>query len=80
MKKFLLLFVLCASGCATQHRPPANSLQSVYIDCYNRVPFERWFNQQLKLTDMNRIDSDPEERAYYAAIKDRLWTLRSTCQ
>lgn len=80
MKSLLIVLTFLLTACATQHRPPVNSLQTVYIDCYNRVQFERWFNTQLQLTDMSRIEQNPNERAYYAAIKDRLWTLRSSCQ
>lgn len=75
-----LIAVLALGACATQHRPRAQDLQNVYIDCTNRVQFEHWYNQQLRLTDMGKIEQDPVERQYYAAIKDRLWTLRSVCQ
>ena len=80
MKSLVIVASILLSACATQHRPPVNTIQSVYIDCYNRVQFERWFNSQLQLTDMSRIELNSNERAYYAAIKDRLWTLRSSCQ
>jgi hypothetical protein len=80
VKALVILAVLSLTGCATQHRAPANDIRGVYIDCTNRAAFESYFNRQLSLTDMQRIESDPQERQYYAAIKDRLWTLRSVCR
>lgn len=80
MKSLLVMSVFLLAACATQHRPPVNNIQTVYIDCYNRVQFERWFNTQLQLTDVSKVEQNSNERAYYAAIKDRLWTLRSSCQ
>lgn len=78
--KYLLLLAVLLTSCATEHRPPAREIGSVYIDCTNKDVFERYFAQQLSLTNMQRVESDPTERQYYAAIKDRLWTLRSTCR
>ena len=80
MKFFLILAAMLTAGCATEHRAPAGQLQGVYIDCTNRAAFESYFNKQLSLTDMQQIEKNPQERQYYAAIKDRLWTLRSDCQ
>jgi len=79
MKYLVILLSLALTACATQHRAPAGDIRGVYIDCTNRAAFESYFNRQLSLTDMQRIESDPQERQYYAAIKDRLWTLRSVC-
>lgn len=78
--KYLALMVILLSGCATQHRAPAYNIHNTYIDCTNRESFEAYFNRQLGLTNMDKVNSDPVERQYYAAIKDRLWTLRSTCR
>lgn len=78
--KYLLLLVVLLTGCATQHRAPAYNIHNTYIDCTNRESFEAYFNRQLSLTDMNKVNSDSAERQYYAAIKDRLWTLRSICR
>lgn len=75
-----LLIVLLLAGCATQHRAPANDIHNTYIDCTNRASFEAYYNRQLSLTNMDKVNSDPNERQYYAAIKDRLWTLRSICR
>ena len=80
MKSLVVIAVLSLAGCDTQNRAPANDIRGVYIDCTNRTAFESYFNRQLSLTDMQRIESDPQERQYYAAIKDRLWTLRSVCR
>ena len=76
----MLAIVVLLTGCATEHRPPAAQLRDIYIDCTNRVAFENYFNQQLRLTDFTKIEENSDERRYYAAIKDRLWTLRSTCK
>ena len=78
MKSVLVTAALILAGCSTTHRPPAQDIGSLYIDCTNRVAFERMLDRQLSLTDRNAVD--PAERAYYAAIKDRLWTLRSVCK
>ena len=78
--KAIILLALILAGCATQHRAPAYNIHNTYIDCTNRAEFEAYFNRQLSLTNMDRVNSDPMERQYYAAIKDRLWTLRSTCR
>ena len=80
MKLILLLAALLLAGCATERRPSANNINNVYIDCTNRAAFERYLETQLRHTDMARIDSDPVERQYYAAIKDRVWSLRATCK
>jgi hypothetical protein len=79
MKLLIIISSFLVVGCATQHRPPTQDISNVYIDCTNRAAFEAYFNRQLSLTDMQRINDDPVERQYYAAIKDRLWTLRSVC-
>lgn len=78
--KYLIILSLMLGGCATQNRAPAYNIHNTYIDCTNRESFESYFNRQLSLTDMNKVNSDSTERQYYAAIKDRLWTLRSTCR
>lgn len=78
MKPVLVMAALILVGCSTTHRPPAQDIGSLYIDCTNRVAFERMLDRQLSVTDRNAVD--PAERAYYAAIKDRLWTLRSICK
>jgi hypothetical protein len=80
MKSLIVIAAILVTGCATEHRAPSGQIQGVYIDCTNRAAFENYFNRQLSLTDMKRIESDPQERQYYAAIKDRLWTLRSVCR
>jgi len=80
MKHLVIIFVLLLTGCATQNRAPVGDIGGLYIDCTNRAQFENYFHRQLSLTDMQKVNSDPNERAYYAAIKDRLWTLRSTCR
>ena len=78
---FLIIFLsLLLVGCATQHRASRSEIGGVYIDCTNRAAFEAYFNRQLSLTDMQRIEADPVERQYYAVIKDRLWSLRSVCR
>ncbi len=78
--KHTLIILFMLTGCATQHRVPAHDIYNTYIDCTNKNEFEAYFNRQLSLTDMNKVNSDPVERKYYAAIKDRLWMLRSTCR
>lgn len=80
MKLIAVLCMLMLSGCATQHRPPSNDIRSLYIDCTNKRAFEAYYEKQLQLTDYRKIESDPVERDYYNAIKDRLWTLRSVCR
>ena len=80
MKHLVVLAVVVLSACATQHRASRSEIGGVYIDCTNRAAFEAYFNRQLSLTDMQRIDADPVERQYYAVIKDRLWSLRSVCR
>jgi hypothetical protein len=52
----------------------------LYIDCTNRVQYENYLNQQLQLTDFTKVAENSAERRYYAAIKDRIWSLRSTCK
>lgn len=78
MKQAIVIAALVLAGCSTTHRSPVQDIGSLYIDCTNRVAFERMLDRQLALT--NRDAGDPTERAYYAAIKDRLWTLRSICK
>jgi hypothetical protein len=80
MKSLTLMLAVSLVGCATQHRAPTRDISGVYIDCTNRAAFEAYFNRQLSLTDMQRINDDPVERQYYAVIKDRLWSLRSVCR
>jgi len=80
MKWFVPLLVLCLVGCATEHRPPAAQINSLYIDCTNRVVFEQYLDKQISLTDFTKVSDNTDERRYYAAIKERLWSLRSTCQ
>jgi hypothetical protein len=80
MKSLILLGSLLLAACATQNRAAAPDLKNTYIDCTNKQSFESYLNRQLSLTDMDKVLSDPVERQYYAAIKDRLWTLRSTCR
>jgi hypothetical protein len=78
--KYSLLMVMFLVGCATEHRPPPRDITGVYIDCTNKASFENYFNKQLRLTESNKIELDPAERQYYAAIKDKIWTLRATCR
>ena len=80
MKIIAVIVISLLAGCATQNRAPASDIGGLYIDCTNRVAFENYFQRQLSLTDMQKVNSDANERAYYAAIKDRLWTLRSICR
>ncbi len=80
MKTSAVMILSLLAGCATQNRAPAYDIHNTYIDCTNRTEFETYFNRQLSLTNMDKINSDPVERQYYAAIKDRLWTLRSVCR
>lgn len=78
--KYVLIAIVVLSGCATQHRPSSTNLQNLYVDCTNREVFESYYERNLKLTDINKVDSDPNEKLYYSTIKDKLWTLRSTCR
>ena len=78
MKPVLVMAALILAGCSTTHRPPAQDIGSLYIDCTNLVAVERMLDRHLAVTDRNAVD--PAERAYYAAIKDRIWTLRSICK
>lgn len=78
--KLALIALLVLSGCATQHRPASTNLQNLYVDCTNREIFEAYYAKNLQLTDANKVDSDPTEKLYYATLKDKLWTLRSTCR
>lgn len=80
MKTSIVLLAVLICGCATEHRQPVSQLGSLYIDCTNRTVYENFLNQQLYLTDFNKVEQNTEERRYYAAIKDRLWKLRSVCQ
>lgn len=80
MKVLAIIAAIALAGCATQHRAPARELSNMYIDCTNRVSFENYLNRQLSLTNFDKVDTDPKERAYYAALKDKLWTLRSICR
>lgn len=80
MKKIVLAAMVLLTGCATEHRPSAAQLRDLYIDCTNRVQYENYLNQQLALTDFTKVSDNSDERRYYAAIKDRLWSLRSTCK
>jgi hypothetical protein len=77
--KYLIAIAIVLAGCSTTHRPPAQDINGLYIDCTNRVAYERYLDRQLALTNRDSV-GDPTERVYYAAIKDRLWTLRSTCK
>ncbi len=79
MKLTVVLLMCAITGCATQHRESSQVLRTVYIDCTNRQSFENYYAKQLQLTDMSKITSNSDEAQYYSAIKDRLWTLRSTC-
>lgn len=78
MKKAILIAALLMSACATEHRPASQDIRNVYIDCTNRRAFEAYYDKQLKLTAMDKID--PVEQQYYSAIKEKLWTLRSVCR
>lgn len=78
MKQAIIIASLLVSACATEHRPPSHDIRNVYIDCTNRRAFEAYYEKQLKLTTTDKID--PVERQYYAAIKEKLWTLRATCR
>jgi hypothetical protein len=80
MKRCAIILAVMLTGCATEHRPPVAHLGSLHIDCTNRVVYENYLDQQLKLTDFTKVEQNTEERRYYAAIKDRLWSLRSICQ
>ena len=80
MKLIPIIVAVLLTGCATQNRAPVGDLGNLYIDCTNRIQFENYFNRQLSLTDMQKVNSDANESAYYSAIKDRLWTLRSICR
>ena len=79
VRKLAIIAMVVMAGCSTTHRPPTQDISGLYIDCTNRVAFERLLDRQLALTDRDNV-GNPTERAYYAAIKDRLWTLRSTCR
>jgi hypothetical protein len=79
VRKLAIIAMVVLAGCSTTHRAPTQDISGLYIDCTNRAAFERLLDRQLALTDRNNV-GDPTERAYYAAIKDRLWTLRSTCK
>ena len=80
MKLIAIIAAAGLAGCATQHLPPAADIENMYIDCYNRASFERMYAKELMLTDSDKIESDSRERRYYAAIKNKLWKLRSTCK
>jgi hypothetical protein len=78
--KYLVIATVILSGCATQHRPSTANIQNLYVDCTNREIFEAYYEKNLKLTNVNKVDVDPTEKLYYATLKDKLWTLRSTCR
>ena len=73
MKLILLLAALVLAGCATEHLPPANNINNIVIDCTNRAAIERMLDRMSNLTN-------PVERQKYAAIQDRVWSLRATCK
>lgn len=79
MKKLSIVFVCLLTGCATQHRESPQVLRSMYIDCTNKQSFENYYIKQLGMTDVAKAEENSAESKYYSAIKDRLWTLRSSC-
>jgi hypothetical protein len=80
MKILIIIAAILATGCATEHRASTQDLRNVYIDCTNRQAFENYYNKQLRLTDTGKATIDPVEQQYYAAIKEKLWTLRTVCK
>lgn len=77
MKLYLFASFLLV-GCATEHRPVHQDIRNIYIDCTNRKAFEAYYDKQLNLTTVEKID--PVEQQYYSAIKEKLWTLRAVCK
>lgn len=80
MKPIILILSLGLTACATEHRPPVYQLNKISIDCTNKEAFESFYNKQLSLTDVAKVNKDATEASYYSAIKEKQWTLRSACQ
>lgn len=78
MKVLAFIITLMITACATEHRPLSQDIRNVYIDCSNRAAFEAYYNKQLRLTNVDKLD--PVEQQYYSAIKEKLWTLRMVCR
>jgi hypothetical protein len=77
----ILIYILIAllTGCSTTRVISPYEVSTIPVDCLNRASIVSWLDQQSHSSKPS-IMSEEEYRAHIAAIKYKIWQVRTICQ